>query len=185
LKDFKGAISDFDRAITLNPNFAKSYDNRGITKYKLEDIAGAVTDWYKAAELYRQQGNTNDYQKVMKQVKDAIKAAEDAVHPQVDRAKLEAFSKELMHWAEEFHKEVQALTYHRSDGTEGLLCAGSGRGLEDRRLYIDQFIARNMYLLTPGSADYNTVINFQNSIKTTSDVEIHACDYLNKPSDQY
>ena len=67
-KDFKGAISDFDRAINLNPNFAKSYDNRGIAKYKLEDIAGAVTDWYKAAELYRQQGNINDYQKVIKQV---------------------------------------------------------------------------------------------------------------------
>lgn len=185
LGDKQGAINDCGRAISLYSEYADAYHTRGSAKSALDDKQGAIVDWKKAAELYRQQGNTNAYKVAIKEVENATKSAEDAVHPQVDQTKLEAFAKELMHLAEEFHKKVQALRYHRRDGTEGLLCAGSGRGLEDRRLYIDEFIARNMYLLTPGSADYNTVINFQNSIKTTSDVEIHACDYLNKPSDQY
>ena len=181
LSDFKGAISDFDRAITLNPNFAKSYDNRGVAKYKLEDIVGAATDWYKAAELYRQQGNMVGYQKVMKEIKDATKAAEDAVHsPQVDRTKLDAFEQELLHLGKEFLKEMKSFAYYRSDGSQGLLCVGSGRRLEDRRLYIDQFIARNMYLLPRGSADYDKVMKYQNSLIEPSNIAIQACDYQNK-----
>jgi tetratricopeptide (TPR) repeat protein len=182
-RDFKGAISDFDRAINLNPKFAMSYNNRGVAKYKLEDIVGAATDWYKAAELYRQQGNMVGYQKVMKEIKDATKAAEDAVHsPQVDRTKLDAFEQKLLELGQAFSKAVKALTYHGSDGTEGVLCVGSGRSLEDRRLYIDEFIARNMYLLSRGSADYNMVIEYQNSLIEPSNIAIHACDYLHKSS---
>jgi hypothetical protein len=28
---------DFDKAITINPQYAKAYSNRGVTKYELGD----------------------------------------------------------------------------------------------------------------------------------------------------
>ena len=119
----------------------------------------------------------------MNQIKDATKAAEDAVHSQqVDRTKLDAFEQELLHLGKEFNKMMQSFAYYRSDGSQGLLCVGSGRVLEDRRLYIDEFIARNMNLLTRGSAEYNKIIDFQNSLIKPSDIAIHACDYLHKSS---
>ena len=111
-----------------------------------------------------------------------IKLFNPATPPQVDKAKLEAFTQELLHLASEFNKVMKSFAYYRSDGTQGLLCVGSGRILEDRRLYIDEFIARNINLLTRGSADYNSVINFQNSLIKLSNIAIHACDYRNKPS---
>ena len=35
IDDFIGAIRDCDKAIELNPNYAKAYYNRGIAKIKL------------------------------------------------------------------------------------------------------------------------------------------------------
>ena len=55
LKDYNGAISDYTKAIELNPNYTKAYYNRGIAKENLGDLNGACADWKKAAEL----GNTN------------------------------------------------------------------------------------------------------------------------------
>jgi tetratricopeptide (TPR) repeat protein/S1-C subfamily serine protease len=59
------AIIDYDRAIALNPKLAEAYGNRGITKYALGNKQGAITDISKAAELFRQQGRMDLYQKVM------------------------------------------------------------------------------------------------------------------------
>ena len=39
--DFERAIADYDKAIDLNPNFAKAYNNRGIAYYNCGLIAGA------------------------------------------------------------------------------------------------------------------------------------------------
>ena len=51
LKDNKGSIADFTKAININPNFATSYYNRGIAKYYLSDINGACQDARKAKQL--------------------------------------------------------------------------------------------------------------------------------------
>ena len=51
LKDYKGAIADYAKAIALNPEFAEAYYNRGASKYKLQDLQGACEDWNKAGEL--------------------------------------------------------------------------------------------------------------------------------------
>jgi tetratricopeptide (TPR) repeat protein len=45
------AIADFDRAIQLNPNLARSYHLRGLAKEKQENDAEAMTDFEKAIEL--------------------------------------------------------------------------------------------------------------------------------------
>ena len=50
-KDFYGAISDYTKAIELDPNYANAYNNRGASKENLGDLNGACADWKKAAEL--------------------------------------------------------------------------------------------------------------------------------------
>lgn len=51
LKDFKGAIQEFNRALEYNPKFAEAYYKRGNTKLLLDDISGAEIDYDRAIEL--------------------------------------------------------------------------------------------------------------------------------------
>ena len=64
LKDFKGAISDYSKAIELNPDNVDHYTRRGDSKYDLGDYKGAISDYSKAIELdpdnvdhYNRRGN--------------------------------------------------------------------------------------------------------------------------------
>jgi Flp pilus assembly protein TadD len=50
-KDYQGAISDCNKAIELNPNYALAYNNRGAAKVNLADFQGAIADLSKAIEL--------------------------------------------------------------------------------------------------------------------------------------
>ena len=49
--DFSGAISDYDKAISLDPNLVDAYNNRGTVKAMYKDFAGAILDFSKAIEL--------------------------------------------------------------------------------------------------------------------------------------
>jgi tetratricopeptide (TPR) repeat protein len=52
--DYYGAISDFTKAIELNPsknNLATAYYNRGFSKAKLKDQYGAISDYTRAIEI--------------------------------------------------------------------------------------------------------------------------------------
>ena len=71
LKDYQRAISDFDRAIELNPKYALAYGSRGLVYHSLKDYQRAISDFDRAIELnpeetwfyerrgrtYRKQGN--------------------------------------------------------------------------------------------------------------------------------
>ena len=48
--DYYGAISDFTKAIEINPS-DDAYYNRGWNKQKLEDYYGAIADYTKAIEI--------------------------------------------------------------------------------------------------------------------------------------
>jgi protein O-mannosyl-transferase len=43
--DISGALSDFNRAIVLDPSFARSYLNRGYVNYRLGNLSRAVHDY--------------------------------------------------------------------------------------------------------------------------------------------
>ena len=49
--DYYGAISDFTKAIEINPNYAKAYNNHGWIKAKLKDYYGAISLYTKAIEI--------------------------------------------------------------------------------------------------------------------------------------
>ena len=50
LKDYQGAISDYTKAIDIDPNYSIAYFNRGVVKSKLKDYYGAISDYNKAIE---------------------------------------------------------------------------------------------------------------------------------------
>ncbi|MBV7330572.1 tetratricopeptide repeat protein [Chloroflexi bacterium TSY] len=65
LGDLSAAISDYDQAISLNPNYATAYYNRGNTYYDLGDLSAAISDYDQAISLnpnyataYYNRGNT-------------------------------------------------------------------------------------------------------------------------------
>ena len=62
LKDYNGAISDYNKAIEINPNLAVAYYNRAISKYFTNDLTGACEDAKKSASL------GNDASKVIEMV---------------------------------------------------------------------------------------------------------------------
>jgi len=68
LKNYPAAKADFDRAIEINPNYGDAYYNRARVREFLEDEDGAIADYQKAAELYKKDGNTNDYQDAIKHI---------------------------------------------------------------------------------------------------------------------
>jgi serine/threonine protein kinase/Tfp pilus assembly protein PilF len=61
LEDRQGAISDSNEVIRLKPELAAAYIVRGIAKSQLGDKEGSRIDLKKAAELFKQQGDTENY----------------------------------------------------------------------------------------------------------------------------
>ncbi len=51
MRDYQGAIPDYNRAIVLDPNNALAYNRRGIARYNLGDEEGGCLDFAKASEL--------------------------------------------------------------------------------------------------------------------------------------
>ncbi len=51
IKDYKGALADYNKAIEINPDLVKAYNNRGNIKSDLKDYDGAISDFNKALEI--------------------------------------------------------------------------------------------------------------------------------------
>lgn len=49
--DYVGAISDFDNAIQLKPDYAEAYNNRGLAKHKMGEYTAALADYEIAIQL--------------------------------------------------------------------------------------------------------------------------------------
>lgn len=64
LRDAKAAIADYNQAIRFKPDFAEAYINRGLVYGMLGNRKSAIADIQKAADLFQQQGDTENYQKM-------------------------------------------------------------------------------------------------------------------------
>jgi S1-C subfamily serine protease len=64
------AVEDYTSAIGRNSNLAAAFFNRGLARHKLGQRDGAIADFSKAADLFRSQGETAQYQ----QTQDILKA---------------------------------------------------------------------------------------------------------------
>ena len=65
MKDYKGAIIEYDKALELHPDSAQIFLYRGNAQYNLNEFVGALLDYNKAirlnskyAEAYINRGNT-------------------------------------------------------------------------------------------------------------------------------
>ena len=69
-QDYKGAVADFSEVIRLKPDDTDVYYHRGLARIQVKDNQGARQDFEKAADLYKQQGKADDYQKVMAKIRE-------------------------------------------------------------------------------------------------------------------
>ena len=60
LQDYNGAISDYNKAIEINPNNAEAYYNRGFAKINLGQKDSGCLDLSKAGKL----GHSQDYEAI-------------------------------------------------------------------------------------------------------------------------
>ena len=69
LGEYEKAIADYTEAIRLNPEYANAYYNRGLSYQNLKDKDQAIKSFQQAADLYKQQGKTEDYQDALNRIK--------------------------------------------------------------------------------------------------------------------
>ena len=67
-KDYSSAIVDYNRSIKLKPDFAIAYASRGYAYRDLYGEQEALIDWRFAAKLFKEQGNLQKYQDLMKSI---------------------------------------------------------------------------------------------------------------------
>ncbi|MBE9536059.1 MAG: tetratricopeptide repeat protein [Proteobacteria bacterium] len=94
--DYAEALSDFDRAISINPKNASAYTNRGVVLIRLEDYVSAIADFDKTisldfyfAETYLNRGwayyKANNYPEALNNYEEAIKNDPAFVDPYINK----------------------------------------------------------------------------------------------------
>ncbi len=69
-KDYRGALADFNRAISINSSLAIAYGSRGSLKHdRLKDRSGGITDTRLAARLFKQQGDLENHRTAIELLK--------------------------------------------------------------------------------------------------------------------
>lgn len=94
----KQALSAYNKAISLNPEFAKAYNNRGVVKMRLDQFEDAIKDYNEAIRLkqdflhavYQNRGNAKgtlkQYELAIEDFNEAISIKSDYAEPYTSRA---------------------------------------------------------------------------------------------------
>ncbi len=45
LKDYSGSVTEYSKAIALDPEYVKAYIHRGISRYEQEEYSAAISDY--------------------------------------------------------------------------------------------------------------------------------------------
>jgi len=71
INDIYGGLNDFNQAILIESKNADVYVSRGLLKNEiLGDHLGGIEDLQQAARLYKQQGDSKNYQMVIDLIED-------------------------------------------------------------------------------------------------------------------
>ena len=117
-KDYKSAISDFDKAIKLNPNFDDAYNNRGVAKEYLTNYNGAIEDYNKFIELnpnnaivYYNRGKVkiklNESEEALEDFDKAIKLNPNFVEAYNNRGLIKSSNKNHIGAIDDFNKAIE------------------------------------------------------------------------------
>jgi tetratricopeptide (TPR) repeat protein len=68
------ALADYDRAVEFAPESIEALCGRGVVRQKLKDYAGASSDYQRAANLYLDQGQQRDYERLLRVLESLPKA---------------------------------------------------------------------------------------------------------------
>lgn len=95
LEKFSLARLDFDRAIANFPENPQPYYNRGLIEYKSGNLQLALQDWQKAATLFKQNGDTANYDLVTAEIDRAI--AENDTQTKLEKSDPSSVTIEALH----------------------------------------------------------------------------------------
>ncbi len=69
LNDQQGILKSLDGLVRIYPNIAAYWFTRAEAKVKLQDKAGAIADYRKAIQIYRQQGDSNQVERLSQEIR--------------------------------------------------------------------------------------------------------------------
>ena len=117
-KEYQNAIIYYNKAIQLNPDFAATYNNRGVAKKNLQDYTGAITDYNKAIQLnpedakaYLNRGvaknDLQDYTGAITDYNKAIQLNPEDAEAYYNRGNVNIYFKDYTKAITDFNKAIQ------------------------------------------------------------------------------
>ncbi|HIK07066.1 MAG TPA: tetratricopeptide repeat protein [Trichormus sp. M33_DOE_039] len=113
--NYLGAIADYGNALQINPNDAPAYYNRGITYTFLEEMQNAVADYQKAASIFCEQEDWQNYQQVL----DSLKQIQKSV-PEAKQQKFNILRQRLLRLVGGYWEIAQRLIEQKKDYYPGM-----------------------------------------------------------------
>ena len=168
LKDYEGAIADYNQAIKLKSDYAEAYNNRGIAKGNLKDYEGAIADFNQAIKLnpdfaktYSNRGLAKhylkDYQRAIADFNQAIKLNPDLPEAYNNRGNSKENLGDNQGAIADFNQAIKL----KPDYAEAYHNRGSSfKGLNDTQNAINDFRqAAKLYQQQNKMQDYQDAIN--------------------------
>ncbi len=134
LKEYEQAVSDFNSALALNPEYARAYGRRGLAYRFLKDYQRAIADFDHAIELnpqdtwaYEQRGRVyrklRNYQQALADCDHAVKLDPNYVWPYVQRGITYRLLKDYQQALADFDHALELRPHYASILAErGLTC---------------------------------------------------------------